>query len=393
MITSSFSLTATERVLPKLALDFTTAILDPRVSFTRAGNTATVIDFSGNLATINADLPRFDYNPTTLICNGLLIEEARTNSLKNSTATGTVAGSPGTAPTNWFLTLTGGVFTRTIVGTGTENGIAYIDIRYQASGSGTASVQYTGGTDIAALNGQTWAHSNYVKLVGGSLTNVTVRNSIVEANATGSFLAGGDSANYVPTSAALITQRQTYARTNINASTAYVYSRTAVAFSGVGDVTLRFGLPQLELGAFSTSAIPTSGTALTRNADFATMTGTNFSSWYNQSQGTVFCSVILPQLAASARYVQMDDGTDSLFLATANTTTQTRFRGTASSGVAQYDISTGSNTANTLTKAAGAYIVDNFGLSVRSSAVATDLVGSVATVSYTHLTLPTKRIV
>ena len=35
MITPSFGLTATERVLPKLALDFTTASLDPRVTFTR----------------------------------------------------------------------------------------------------------------------------------------------------------------------------------------------------------------------------------------------------------------------------------------------------------------------------------------------------------------------
>jgi len=32
MITPSFSLTATERVLPKLALDFTTANLDSRVT-------------------------------------------------------------------------------------------------------------------------------------------------------------------------------------------------------------------------------------------------------------------------------------------------------------------------------------------------------------------------
>lgn len=35
MITPAFGLTATERVLPKLALDFTTASLDSRVTFTR----------------------------------------------------------------------------------------------------------------------------------------------------------------------------------------------------------------------------------------------------------------------------------------------------------------------------------------------------------------------
>jgi hypothetical protein len=43
---------------------------------------------------------------------------------------------------------------------------------------------------------------------------------------------------------------------------------------------------QLEIGAFATSFIPTDGTTKTRNADVATMTGTNFSDWYNASAGT-----------------------------------------------------------------------------------------------------------
>ena len=34
--------------------------------------------------------------------------------------------------------------------------------------------------------------------------------------------------------------------------------------------------------------IPTSGSAVTRSADLASMTGTNFSSWYNQSEGTIY---------------------------------------------------------------------------------------------------------
>jgi hypothetical protein len=219
------------------------------------------------------------------VCKGLLIEEARTNSLTNNTMVGTVAGSPGTAPTGWFPTSTGGVFTRTIVGVGVENGIAYIDIRYQASGSGNASVQPIGGTTVAASNGQTWTYSSYVKLVGGTLTNVTVNDTLGENSAAGAFLAAGDSANYVPTTASLISQRRAYTRTNTNASTAYVYSRTRIAFSGAGDVTLRFGLPQLELGAFATSVVQTSTAAVTRNADVVTMTGTNFSSWFNASEG------------------------------------------------------------------------------------------------------------
>lgn len=40
---------------------------------------------------------------------------------------------------------------------------------------------------------------------------------------------------------------------------------------------------QLEAGAFATSYIPTAGTAATRGSDVASMTGGNFSSWFNTS--------------------------------------------------------------------------------------------------------------
>ena len=49
---------------------------------------------------------------------------------------------------------------------------------------------------------------------------------------------------------------------------------------------------QLEEGAFPTSYIPTTGTALTRSADVASITGTNFSSWYNQSAGSAFIETV-----------------------------------------------------------------------------------------------------
>lgn len=43
---------------------------------------------------------------------------------------------------------------------------------------------------------------------------------------------------------------------------------------------------QLEAGSFATNYIPTAGTTVTRGADVASMTGANFSSWYNQSAGS-----------------------------------------------------------------------------------------------------------
>jgi hypothetical protein len=58
-----------------------------------------------------------------------------------------------------------------------------------------------------------------------------------------------------------------------------------VSITVTGSVTIF----QLENGAFATSYIPTTGATATRSADVAAMTGTNFSSWYNQAQGTFLC--------------------------------------------------------------------------------------------------------
>ena len=44
----------------------------------------------------------------------------------------------------------------------------------------------------------------------------------------------------------------------------------------------------MEEGSFMTSVIPTSGSTVTRTADNASITGSNFTEWYNPSEGTVY---------------------------------------------------------------------------------------------------------
>jgi len=255
--------------------------------------------------------PRFDYNPSTLAAQGLLIEEQRTNSIRNNTMQGAVAGTPGTVPTNWLVDTTGGVFTRTISGPSTESGITYIDIQIQASAGGTFVIRPEPGTQVAALVGQVWTNTAYVKLAAGSLTNATCSIRIRENDAGGSILSEG-TVNFTPTSAGLSTQRPVITRTLASATVAFIQPRIEIIFSGAGDLTLRIGLPQLEQGAFATSVIPTTTTALTRNADVASMTGTNFSSWFNSVQGTIFAEFLrntTPAASTFPQFVNIDDGT------------------------------------------------------------------------------------
>lgn len=89
MITPAFGPTATERVLPSLMLDFSTGVAPAQITTTRAGDTATRINSSGNIELVSANTPRLDYDPVTRVCKGLLVENARTNLLRNSLINGT----------------------------------------------------------------------------------------------------------------------------------------------------------------------------------------------------------------------------------------------------------------------------------------------------------------
>jgi len=390
MITPSFGLTATERVLPKLALDFTTASLDNRITFTRAGNTATCVNSSGNVAIVNENLPRFDYDPTTLVCKGLLIEEARTNSIRNNTMQGTVAGTPGTMPTNWTASTSASGITREIVGTGTENGINYIDIKISGTPATTATFNVNPEPVgvISASTGQSWTLSSWIKRVAGTSTNITNPAFYFDERNGSSFVTGGEIlVSYLSTTQ----QRYSATRTlsgGATVTTINVGFRIGLTAGAAVDITLRYGLPQLELGAFSTSVIPTETTTVTRNADVATMTGTNFSDWYNASEGAFYCDVTPFKWGSTTTFESAfaaSDGTSSNVIAIQG-------RGGASSRlipngrVAIAGVETVAlvlsplAVGNTNVKATFSYKVDNFAGAYKGNAVVTSSSGALPTI-------------
>jgi len=351
------------------------------ITFTRA-STATYFDSAGVLQSAAINAPRLDYNPSTLAAQGLLIEEQRTNSVPNSTATGSVAGTPGTLPTSWGGASSANGINRTVVGTGTENGIAYIDIQFSGTSTAGGSINSIASTltGIAATSGQTWTGSSYVKLQAGSLTNLTSVVSAVSGRDVGGSQLETTQLTIAPTSAALSTQRNVVSRTLNNASTAFVTVTvfSAAYASGVAiDITLRIGLPQLELGAFATSVIPTSTVAVTRSADVASVN--TLSPWYNATEGTLYSESLLTRQSATA-------GTNVFYIWNTSTSEiKLYYRGSGSTGatvvdatVNQADLTpTGVLTANTVAKLSLAYKANDFAAAGNGGAAVTDATGTV----------------
>ena len=389
MITPSFGITATERVLPKMALDFTTALLDPRVTFTRSGNTATVVNSSGFVAPINADLPRFDYDPTTLVCKGLLIEEARTNLFLYSAefdnaywpkTRSTITANATTSPDG---TLTGDKLVESI-----DNSTHYI-----------ARIDTTTNTSA-----NTW--SIYAKASERPSINISVREGTTflrSANATFNLSAGTVGAVAVAGGASGTATIQnagngwyrcsltvTLGGADLNSQVLFLINNGSVSsYQGNGTSGIFIWGAQLEVGAFPTSYIPTVAATVTRNADVAKMTGTNFSDWYNASEG-VFVADFNSVDVGAGRFpnvITASNGSfaERIFLAL---NAGARRAAVYSSSANQYEISggpIGSTTANAFNRLAVAYKVNSFNSAALGSLSITDTSGVVPTVDRLNL--------
>ena len=273
------------------------------VTFTRASE-ATFVNSQGQIQTAAINAPRFDHNPTTGESLGLLVEEQRTNSIRNNTMVGAVAGTPGTLPTNWAY-FGVGTLTTSIVEVGTVLGISYFDVRFSGTSStAQVGVRFEPSNVVAAANGQSWSWSLWSAVVGGSISNITlVQSNCNLFNSSAAFI-GGTTAMNLNTSSTFL--RNTAAATIAAATTAFIQPQVYfTCASGTAiDITLRIGMPQLEQGAFATSVIPTTGTAATRSADVASITGSAFSGWYRQDEGSFYSvTETLPGVTATSRFI------------------------------------------------------------------------------------------
>ena len=379
--TTAFVLPFFELVLSGAAIDITLRIGLPQLELGSVARTAVATSGTAYQG------PRLDYDPATLAAQGLLIEEQRTNSIRNNTGVGAVngvIGSGGAVPTNWtsqINTTTG--LTRQVVGTGTENGIAYVDFRLSgtATGAGSFDMFFEQANVAAALTGQTWAGSVFTKLVGGTTNGLSLpRFYLYELTSGAAFitaqvLSPGFS---LPATGALNTQRYTGAATlSGGATTAFIRPliNYAIADGAAIDITLRIGLPQLELGAFATSVIPTTTTSLTRSADVASVN--TLSPWFNSTEGTLYAEASWFGLSTNDYYAALNNGTSSNLIGLAVSSGGTWRFAVVSAGSTEASITSGAVTANTVFKHSGAYKVNDFAACVNGGSVGTDTGGVV----------------
>lgn len=251
-----------------------------------------IIDRPGDpiqLFTAPVNIPRFDYDPVTRQCKGLLVEEERTNALADSQELHLWSASAGatTKSANVALapdgTITADSFVATAmpghhevykslvvgsVGTLVSYSIfvkalgSYTKARLADTGNGTFSASFdliTGA--VSNTGGARFVSAGMEKLLDGWWRCHVVHTS--DGTATARSVCG------YPDNAALDLYGATF--TGDGVSGVYVWGA------------------QVEAGAFPSSYIPTMGASATRAADGVVVN--TLTPWYNQSEGTLFADV------------------------------------------------------------------------------------------------------
>lgn len=381
LLASTFLTSGSARLIPRLTLNFLTgAPLDSRITFTRS-TTATFYGSNGLLQVAAIDAPRFDYNPLTLAPNGLLIEEQRTNLALYSEQFDDLAWTKSaTTITANATTSPDGTANADKIIPDTNNAEHYARqlIVIPAASSITASV-YVKTAGYLSLR---FRLLDLYNVANGFFGSVDTSTGATEIGATGAGTATRISATNVGNNWWRLSVTGTAGAT---ATTiifdAFVLSgnqSSATIFTGDGVSGLFIWGMQFEIGAFGTSYIPTVASPVARTADIAVMTGTNFSSWYNASEGT-FVSSFGASPNTFTTYIAASNGV------VAQNSMHMDNDGSGNMRVAYYSgssavalLSLGAvGTLGAVNTLATAYKVNDFAASRNGGAVVTDTLGAV----------------
>jgi hypothetical protein len=377
------------KCVPSLLLDFAKGkTLDPRITFSRASS-ASYYGADGLLKTATVGQARFDHDPVTGECKGLLIEEARVNLMTYSEQLDNAA---------WIKTRSSISANATTAPDGTTTGDKLVE-------DSTASNTHVTTINCAGTSpNQTITLSVHAKAGERSWIKLTAWNADAPTNqvyasfnvSTGTVGTVGNGGNGSGATASIVSVGNGWYRcvltgkpdTSGTNSGGGIYLATAdntSTYTGDGTSGIYVWGGQVEVGSFATSYIPTISATVTRSADVVSMTGANFSSWFNATEGTI--SVISDKAALAGNFPivwQLSAGSTTNYMGLLHNSSSNwiRYIDVTVGGVNQATLTGGDSAlaAGVLTRAAFAYRANDFALSRNGEAAITDTSGTVPTV-------------
>ena len=295
-------------------------------------SSATYVDGDGVIRTASDNVPRFDHDPTTGESLGLLVEEDRQNLVDYSEDLSSWGGT-GTAVLDSAITDPTGN-----TGTVYYPSIGEIHKGFNADGASKVAVSCF----VKQRSGET---NNSEIEIFQSVTGTIVNLGSLNLPLTGAFTPSGNFSNGTRTEYPNGWYRFTFlANADAGQGTGTFTTAGRLDVEGGASTNYVWGI-QVENASFPTSYIPTEGSTVTRAADVASITGTNFSSWYEQDEGTVFTDTVnketYPGTNVFPYILQIDDGTNNNRIGYDNSVLSTGYRYNlfcTSGGVAQGEL-------------------------------------------------------
>ena len=294
---------------PSLLLNFSKSItVDPRLSFTRPSNSS-YLKANGIIGYSVSGEPRLDFNYRSGDV-GLLVEEQRTNFLNYSNdLTNTAWASVRNQVTANAGTSPNGTNTANKVVPNTQLGqhFSYQVVNFESGYNYTFSL-FAKQQELKYLQLHfglaPFPNRPYVTFDLSSGTIVTILG-----NATASIEKIGN--DWYRCSVTALSTANASSYVGMVAYNSSGWLRRNEPFTGDGVSGLLVWGAQLEKGAYSTSFIETTSDQVTRASDGVSLVNSNFSSWFNQTEGCLVVEFDRQKLnysQSNQNLILMDDG-------------------------------------------------------------------------------------
>jgi hypothetical protein len=275
------------------------------ITFTRA-STATFVSSGGRIKTAAVNEPRFDHNPTTGESLGLLIEEPKTNILLQSNQ----------FDTTW---VTANVSRTAAAGTAPDGTNTAWELKDTLDASATAhnlsqSVAFTLGTTYTFT---VWMKAGTLSEGGISLPTAGFGSILINRInlSTGATITTSTNSTTSVTPFCDGWYRVAITATATATGSGGIQIRPmngGISYTGTGTGTVLVWGAQLEAGAYVSSYIPTAASTVTRSVDIASISSTNFSSWFNNGSGVLYSDhTAFGFPTGNPNIMQLTDGTNN----------------------------------------------------------------------------------